>query len=394
LNQSQSLFAHKHTTFGKRNIVKVSKDYGFESYEALEAHLWVYELNYHIQKKAGSSCVLKGGACAQLHLPIEAQRCTMDIDLATSLTDKELFKLLSSIVNDFNSHDFFADFTEYIPKQPFSDNRLIPMKTYLFSLPFIYKGKGERGFPDLKMDFVFLPTTVLPTSYIDNSRTFGMKLQYSPLVLNQYSIISNKLLTFAANSIGLEKYKIDSFYKNIYDLFYLINEYNDISCIKSVSLIIPDNIGLEFSLKNMEPADTVSILEDILITLHDLFTFDLLFLEPRVSKRVLDFESRSLQSSIRSDLTLDTWGIKIMYIYIWTATLKEYVLSRNANCIGIINEILDYYDYYLSLDKKERRTMMKEYRKVIFSKDTRLMLSRSIHPLRIIYLYFIYDRLL
>lgn len=394
MSEKQVLLAHKNATFQKSNIFKICNNYGFESCDSVESHLWVYELYYHIQKRAGSCCVLKGGACAQLHLPIETQRCTMDLDLATSLSSKELPKLLESIVEDFNSHDFFADFREYIPKQPISDNKLIPMKTYLFSLPFIYKGKTEKGFPDLKMDFVFLPTDVLPTTYIDNGKTFGLKLKYSPFTLTQYSIISNKLLTFAVNSIGIDRYKIDSFYKNVYDLYSLINEYNDLSCLKSVSDIIYDNICLEFSLKNLKPVDTILILDDILITLHDLFTFDLLFVEPKISKRVADFQLRSLQSPIKSDLNLDTWSIMIMYIYIWTASLKEYVKCKTSDSIQLINEILNYYDYYLSCDKKERRRMMKEYRKVIFSKDTRLMLSRSIHPLRIIYLYFIYDRLL
>jgi hypothetical protein len=394
LNHKYSFLAHRYSPFSKSNISKVCKEYGFETPESVESHLWVYELYYQIQKRAGSSCVLKGGACAQLYLSLETQRCTLDLDLATTLNPKQLFQLLSSIVDEFNSYDLFSDFREYIPRQPISDNKLIPMKTYLFSLPFIYKGRAEKGFPDIKIDFVFLPTDVLPTSYINNSRTVGLKLNYSPFSLSKHSIISNKLLTFAVNSIGLEKHKIESFYKNVYDLFYLIKEYNNLSLFKSVSDIIYDNICLEFSLKNLEPINTLIMLDDILITLYDLFTFDLLFLEPRLSKRVSDFELRCLQSSARSDLNLDTWSIMIMYIYIWVITLKEYVISGNTSSIKMISEIMDYYEYYLSLDKKERRIMMKEYRKVIFSKDTRLMLTRSIHPLRVIYLYFICDRFL
>lgn len=393
MNSKNLFLAHEYDSFTKQNISKTCKKYGFESLESLESHLWVYELYYQIQKRAGPNCVLKGGACAQLHLPLKVQRCTLDLDLATSLTSKELFKLLSSIVKDFNSCKLPSDFKEYIPRLPLSDNKLIPMKTFLFSLPFIYKGKSERGFADIKMDFVFLPTNVLPTAYMNNSRTPGLRLKYAPLLLTQYSIICNKLLTFAVNSIGLDTYKIASFYKNIYDLYHLINEYNNIHCIKSVAEIIYDNICLEFSLKNMEPMSPHLLLDDILLTLQELFVSDLLLLEPKVSKRLLDFEKKCLQSSMRSDLNLDTWSIMIMYVYIWVTTLREYMTNGDSSGIEVINEIIDYYEYYLSLDKKERRRMMKEYRKTIFSKDARLMLSRSIHPLRIIYLYYIYDRL-
>lgn len=394
MNQKYLFLAHKYDSFAKSNISKIHKIYGIESWESIESHLWVYELYYQIQKRVGQNCVLKGGACAQLHLPLDVQRCTLDIDLATSLNSKELIDLLKSIVKDFNSNDFPSDFREYIPRIPLSDNKLIPMKTFLFTLPFKYKGKNERGFADMKMDFVFLPTDILPASYIRDGKTFGLNLKYTPFSLNQYSIISNKLLTFAVNSIGIDRYKIASFYKNIYDLYYLINEYNDLQCIKSVSEIIYDNICLEFSLKNMKPMDTSALLDDILITLHNLFIYDLLLLEPKVSKRLLNFEESCLQASARIDLSFDTWSIMAMYIYIWVTTLKEYITTGNSSGVEMINEILDFYDYYLSMEKKERRMVMREYRKVIFSNDTRLMLSKSIHPLRIIYLYFIYDRLL
>jgi hypothetical protein len=393
LSSKYTFLGHKYNPFNKPNISNTAKEYGFQHRDAVEAHLWVYELYYQIQKRAGTNCLLKGGACAQLYLPLQVQRCTLDLDVATSLTARDLQQLLKAITSDFNANRFHSEFREYIPRQPLSDKQLIPMKTFLFTLPFIFK-RGRRGsFPDIKMDFIFLPPEDFPATYVEKGKTVGLELKYSPFTLTQYSIICNKFLIFASSSIGLDTYKIESFYKNIYDLYYLTNEYNNLNCFKEVSKIIDNNIRLEFSLKNQMPSDTLSVIDDMLSTLHELFTLDLLSGEPKPPKRLVDFQERCIQVSIRQDLNLDTWAIMAMYLYIWLVTLREYINSGSSSSIELINYILDEYDKYVTLDKKERRSLIKEYKKTIFFKDSRLMLSRGIDPLRIIYLYNIYNRL-
>jgi len=386
-NKFSSLFSHNPHNFSKQHISSTAEEYGLTKRDVLESHLWVYELYAHIQQHSGDKCVLKGGACAQLYLPLTAQRCTADIDVGTSLTPKELNDVLHSIRYEFNIKKFYASYSEYIPEMVKRNGKTIPLMTFMFNLPFVFKGGKKKRAPALKIDFLFLDTERLDKNYVTKGETIGLKLNYSPLCISSYSLICDKLLTFAVNSIGLEIYKSDGFYKNIYDLFYLINSFNDIKSFELICHHFKDSASMEFDIKKMAPISINLLLEDILYNLYRIAIRDLSKTFDAPSKRLMKFQETALQRDIRENLSLDTWSIMAMYLYIWTTTVKDFLTNGDYSNLNNINKILNQYENYLTLSDKAQAIYIKTLKTEILAHDNRFYLDYIEEPLRIIYLH-------
>lgn len=387
-NKYKSLFFHSYDNFSKQHISSSADEYGLAKRDVLESHLWIYELYAHIQQYAGEKCVLKGGACAQLYLPLEYQRCTADIDAATSLAPKELEEVLHSIRYEFNIKKFYTSYSEYIPDIVKRNGKTLPLMTYLFNLPFIFNGgkRKKTPAPSIKLDFLFLDTEKLSKNYITKGETIGLKLNYSPLCISPYSLICDKLLIFAVNSIGLEIYKSDGFYKNIYDLFYLINTYNNIDDFKLTCDQFKESAYLEFNIKNMTPINLDLLFEDISYNLYRLSIRDLdKNIEPP-SKRLVKFQENALQKYIRDDLSPDTWSIMSMYLYIWTLAAKDYFRIGDSSKLNIINKIINQYEYYSGLSNNAQIKYLNTLKSDIMEIDNHFYLEYIKEPLRLIYL--------
>lgn len=387
-NKSEALFIHNYKNFRKESILGIAADFGFSRKDIVESHLWVYEMFAQIQKYTKERCVLKGGACAQLYLPLNVQRCTADIDAYTDLTPDELNALMLSIRYKFNMGKFYCSYKEYTPAFINSDRKL-PLKTFLLFMPFIFK-KGKRKEPPwLKIDFLFFDTSILHSNIISKGETLGLKLNYSPICISPYALICDKLLTFAVNSIGLELYKIDGFYKNVYDLFYLINSYADIESFKNIASEFSHSISIEAGIKNIDSIDPNELLTDIMHTLYNMFTIDLRKDFKKPHKKLIKFEESVIQENIREKLDSDTWAMMEMYIYLFSASLHYYLSFKNIEKLKFVDEIINMYEYYNLLPLEHKNAYLKKLRSEIALIDSRLYLGIITEPLRIIYLHYI-----
>lgn len=384
----EALYIHGRKSISKENIIDTSQRYDFSHRDIVESHIWVYELHAQIQRYAKEHCVLKGGACTQLYLPINVQRCTVDIDACTDLSASELEEIMLSIRYKFNVGKFYCSFKEYVPNF-IGKTRRLPMKTFLFFLPFIYKKGRKKEPPWIKVDFLFLDTKTMPTNIITKAETIGLKLNYSPICISPYSMISDKLLTFAVNSIGLDTYKIDSFYKNIYDLFYLINRYNDLESFKKISSELRHSIDIEFLIKNINPHDTIEILDDVMQTLFNIFTFDLRNNPQKPHKKLIRFEESFIQGSIKEKLNADTWSLMAMYNYLFTLSLKQYTETGSYDKLNFVEHIINIYEYMNSLSPEIKNQYIKKLKSEIILERPELSLGIIEEPLRLIYLHYI-----
>ena len=382
-----SIFTHNYNNFTKKHLSSTADKYGLLKKEALESHIWVYELYSHIQKRSSYECVLKGGACAQLYLPIDSQRCTADIDIATSLTPHQLDELLHSIRYEFNMKKFYTSYSEYVPEMVKLHGKTIPMMTYMFNIPFIFKGGKRKKYPSLKIDFLFADVDRLDKTIVSKGETLGLKLNYSPVCTSPYSLICDKLLTFAKSPIGLEGYKIEGFYKNVYDLFYLLDSYNDIDNFKKISSYLSKSASMEFQLRAMAPLSMDDLLEDILFNLYNFAIADIENSYENLHHRIIKFQDSFLQEHMRKELNFNTWSIMTMYLYIWTNSLKNYLDNKDFSGLTLINEIISQYEEYLLLDNAQKRNYLLSYRNDIYRRDSSLNLKSLDNPLRLIYLY-------
>lgn len=388
-NKYSSLLNHDYNNFTKKHITTVSNNYGIFRKDILETHLWVYELYAQIQNITGEHCILKGGACSQLYIPLDFQRCTADIDCATSLTTKELSEVLSSITYKFNLNHFSLSFHEYIPQFVKLKGRTIPMATFMFNFPFVFKQKKKHKPSMLKVDFLFVDTLKLHTQKIDYGETLGLKLNYSPLCIEPHALICDKLITLAVHSIGLDPHKIDGLYKNIYDLFHILNSYNNIDSFILCLQYLQDSIYHEIKIKKLHNLSITIILDDILHTLYSMSTFDLKPQNNSTCKRLEKFEKNFLQYEVRKELTADTWSIMTLYIFIWTTALQDYLYGKHYSKLKLVDKISKEYDYYVSLNKKAQIIFMNGLKKDIIEKNNNFYLDNIEDPLRILYLYYV-----
>jgi hypothetical protein len=384
----EAMFIHNYKSFRKENILEIAKDFGFSRRDVLESHLWVYELDAQIQKYAKGHSVLKGGACSQIYLPLNVQRCTVDIDAYTDLTPKELDDIMLSIRYKFNMGKFYCSFKEYVPPFIQESNRL-PMRTFLFFLPFAFKKGKKKEPPWLKVDFLFFDTNALHSNIVSKGETLGLKLNYSPLCISSYAMICDKLLTFAVNSIGLDIYKVDSFYKNIYDVFYLVNDHTDIESFKKIASEFKHSIDIEFTIKGIRPIEADELLDDVLHTLFKIFTLDLTKDYKRPHKKLIKFEESVLQANVKEKLDSDTWAMMSMYLYLFSSSLRHYLNFGSLEKLKFVEEIIKTYEYYDSLPLDHKNAYIKKLKSEIILMDPKLSLGIIKEPLRLMYLHYI-----
>lgn len=387
-----SILCNNQSYFTKQQINAAITKFGILKKEVLESHIWCYEIFGQLQKRAEGRFTLKGGACTQLYLPLDTQRCTPDLDCVTELSKKELFNILSTIKNDFNANRLPTTFREYIPKKVRREGRTIPMATFILDLPFIFKTGKRRRLPGLKIDFLFMKTDVLHTTKIDSGEVIGLKLNYSPQCIDLYSMISDKLLTLAASSIGLDINRIEAIYKNIYDLYNLINTYNTMACFKAVAQRLQHSLYLETEMKNAPTVTVEYLLEDIFLTLCQVFQLDLIenYIVPVT---LCGYEQEYLQEEMRNELNIDKWSIMSMYLLIWISALKDYIQNKDSSKLNGINLVLDEYEHYLSMERRQKKLYISALKERITSKGLTLNLNPVTTPLRIIYLDYIVSNL-
>jgi hypothetical protein len=388
-----NFLTHEYSNFTEYNIANEANYYGINNKSILERHFWIYEFHSKLQHRLKERTILKGGACAQLYLPVATQRCTEDLDLYTNLNSKELKSEFNSLIKEFNINKIQSKAQEYIPRSVQLHGKTMPITTFIVKLPFIYRENRKSGVSQLKVDFLHVDTNRLKINHLDKRSTLGLGLRYNPLCISLHSIIGAKLLTFGANTVGIENFKKDKHYKNIYDVFYLINENNDVDTLIGVSNYIKDNISLEFKVKGIEPIKILTILEDMIKQLYFLAVEDLRRSYMGPSVRIIIFQQNYIRQNINDDLDQDQWSIMAMYLLIWTHALKNYVISGNFSELQLFNDIIEEYDSFNNLSDKEQIKYINNMKDKLRSKKETFILDVINEPLRLIFLYFIFYNL-
>lgn len=378
---------HSYKNFLEENIASTANYYGISSKNTLERHIWIYEFLSQIQKRSNDRCVLKGGACAQLYIPLEAQRCTNDLDIATNLNKNKLKLILSSIEQSFKKNKIHIRIDEYIPKSVLIKGKTLPLTTFIVKIPLSFRENKKSIISEIKIDFMHVDINRLYKNKVNKPNILGLNLNFSPLAIPPYSIIGDKLLTFAVNSIGIESFKIDKLYTNIYDIFYIINSMNSSETLKAVSENITDSISMEYKIKNIKPVGINVIFNDILNTLYKLSIIDLNPNYISYNKHFEKFKHNCLQYNIRNILNDDTWSIMCLNIYLWTYALKHYIDNKSFSELKHFHRVIEEYEALKNLTEKEKTRYVNNIKEQLKQKNHDLLYKNIEDPLRLIYLY-------
>ncbi|MGA2238101.1 MAG: nucleotidyl transferase AbiEii/AbiGii toxin family protein [Candidatus Bathyarchaeia archaeon] len=197
---------HDGKAFSKESVVANASKFGFVNPHAVELFLWDIELAAQLQA-CSNDVVLKGGAAAQLFIPVERQRGSRDVDLSTDLDPKALEELTKQLGSQMRQ----VKFEYYKPNSPKPNLNLI---TYYAETNSVTQPQPVR----VKIDFL-LHDLRLPTTEVRDVETFAVRTCnlrcFTPEVL-----VGDKILTLAKESIGLKE--TADYPKQIYDLSMLV----------------------------------------------------------------------------------------------------------------------------------------------------------------------------
>jgi predicted nucleotidyltransferase component of viral defense system len=241
---------HEKSSFTEENIRERAERYGFSDLLPLELFLWDCEITAQLQLES-DKLVLKGGTAVQLHLPVEVQRGSVDIDFTCPLNKQELHKIVSKVERRLNN----VQFKLHEPKHPKLN---LPLVTYYVKVPVIASTETRKDL-EIKTEFL-LEDFRVPTLTVSQIETFAVKTKslkcYSPTAL-----IGDKLLTLAEKTIGIQRQ--EDIPKQIYDITQLSKRYisstNDFSEILEVMKLITPK---EASYRDLN-LDLKDILKDI-----------------------------------------------------------------------------------------------------------------------------------
>ena len=207
--------------FSKENIEKIKVKYHFSHNTHIEMLLWDFEIFAQLSA-INQDFILKGGAATQIYLEFDKQRGSRDIDFAASLTKKEVEEALEKISLKFkDKKKQESHFTwEPIP-EPKEDNRKIEdLDSYNIAVPTNFgESKGKENETLLKIDSIHYKEIPFFVKEIKNPVIFGLSLKPFK-ILSEGSLIADKLLTLADNTVGilaLKKDDFNSYLKQLYD---------------------------------------------------------------------------------------------------------------------------------------------------------------------------------
>ena len=121
-------FIHHAKYFTKEEILERARKYRFPNPLAVEIFLWDCELAAQLQDVC-PDILLRGGAAAQLYLPLEKQRGSIDIDITTPLKKSDMVKIVQKVSK---SLDDYVKFELHKPREPIPR---LPLVTYFVRMP-------------------------------------------------------------------------------------------------------------------------------------------------------------------------------------------------------------------------------------------------------------------
>jgi len=104
-------------SFSAEQLTKQAQEFGYAQSNTLEALIWDYELYAQLQQRASDSCRLKGGAAVQLYVPAERQRASVDVDVLTTIPQREMQQLLEDISKAYGAEEPYLQFEPFIPEK-------------------------------------------------------------------------------------------------------------------------------------------------------------------------------------------------------------------------------------------------------------------------------------
>lgn len=299
----------------KEEIMSRTQKYGFPQPWLVELMVYDFEVFRHLLRFS-KKFVLKGGAAAQMYIPVEQQRASIDIDLIAGLMPEEIEHIFMEKLAGTGN---FANIISYKPKN--AKNKL-PLVTYLIDFPSAVK---EGQTMQLKVDILFEEIGSYKVSNIGSRELFAAKIEDKIPCIKLGSLVADKLLTLASKSIGIEETRQDQLPKQVYDLLHLAG-----------SLKKKDYEDMLFSFERIAKAEMkfrglehniMEIISHIDEVLAEFAEADIV--QGRIKKLINNFQSAYVNR--KSRVGLQEWCIGALKLRYLLKTIKFALTNGKSN---------------------------------------------------------------
>jgi len=197
---------HDEAFFSERSIRERAERYGFSDLLPVQLFLWDCEVAAQLQRESDKA-ILKGGAAAQLHLPVNMQRGSVDIDLVGPFTEQDVQEMISRIEKRLPG----VRFDRHVPRRPRVN---IPLVTYYMKTPALVPTEMRKEL-EIKTEFLLEDLPTMPIETLSSIETFAVEIK-EITCYTVTALIGDKLLTLAENTIGVAD--VADYPKQIYDV--------------------------------------------------------------------------------------------------------------------------------------------------------------------------------
>jgi hypothetical protein len=307
---------HDKKFFQKEEILRRAEEYEFPNPIAVEYFAWDCELTAQLQSVC-DDLILKGGAATQLHLPLQKQRGSKDVDIVTLLELKDIQAIIDKTSEKFGS---YIRFVLHNPKKPTPN---MPLQTYFAHVP--SQIDTNRKELEVKIDFLCKCPT-LNSETLFKIQTYAIETQ-TIKCSTAGTLTGDKLLSLAKGSIGLD---IEENYpKQIYDVDALIqtcdiSEHFIDDFVKAIDCLVVT----EASYRQID-VEGQKVLKDIRSTMQNYSLVDMPKGDSKLKKDIDAFQQFYVNGSQRT--SKDEWSTKALRISFFTliaSLLLEKKLSK------------------------------------------------------------------
>lgn len=353
---------HAANYFTKDEILRRAGHYEYPNPLAVEIFLWDCELTAQLQTLCDKA-VLKGGAAAQLHLPLERQRGSVDVDLTTSLEKKDVDEVIRQLGKTLEG---CATFLRYEPKKP---NPELPLSTYLAHVPSTVD--PEREELEIKLDFL-CKSPELPHAVLRNIQTFALEVKRIECS-TAGALMGDKLLTLAKGSIGIELEA--DLPKQIYDVDALF-ETCDVSAefVNDMMISIGELTKIEASFRRIR-VTPIEALNDVAKAMNWYSLVDTPSADASTKNEIESFQQFFVNRSQRKPYY--EWSSKSLRIG-FLATLAQKLVLKEMEAADVARVISECKEMEASLRKISGNSVVDLRDKMLKLVQTRLLHYRDL----------------
>jgi len=363
---------HDIVSFSPECLRARAEEMAFTQVTEVEVFAWALEIYGQLQAASGEGLLLKGGAAAQLYIPLERQRASVDIDLLAHIEPEAVRDVLDEVSRRLASDLPYFVFEEYTPTQP---DVALPLQTFLVVVPSSLgqtaaTETGQIAGRSIKVDVFYLKELVEHTE-LEGVRTFALDLAFSPRCLAIGPLIGDKLLTLATKSIGIPQARAGDLPKQVYDLDNLTHLTLNEGDIEKLIATVRALVDVESSFRGIR-ATVFQVLDHIEEALTTFSTLDLREGDPDLRRHVFNLQSQYLREPMRPPFY--GWAAKALRLSFFLQCLRR-KMEGNVLDVGETIRQADELEERMRFDElegEERRRKRREVQGALLSalKDT------------------------